>query len=169
MTTPALQRLRQASTGAHIALLTPRKLAELWIDHPSIDSIIPFEEGRSVLSVASRIRDGNFDVALVLPNSPRSAIEVWLAGVPERIGYARPWRNFFLTRRIRDRDGTVRMRKRSVAEIRKLVSGDNIQAERLPPGAHQIHEYLHLVTALGANPAPVPPWKWDQESDASPR
>ena len=26
-----------------------------------------------------------------------------------------------------------------------------------PSNAHQIHEYLHLVAALGANPEPLPP------------
>jgi heptosyltransferase-2 len=49
------------------------------------------------------------------------------------------------------------MQKRSVAEIRKLVSERKMETRRVPPGAHQIHEYLHLVAALGANPAPVPP------------
>ena len=54
-----------------------------------------FEEGQSVLSVARRIREGDFDVGIVLPNSPRSALEIWLARIRERIGYARSWRIFF--------------------------------------------------------------------------
>ena len=51
-------------------------------------------------------RADKFDLALVLPNSPRSAIEVWLAGIPQRIGYARPWRNFFLTQAVAPRAGS---------------------------------------------------------------
>jgi heptosyltransferase-2 len=57
------------------------------------------------------------------------------------------------------------MRKRSVSEIKKLVAaGANrrtVPENRAFPStvttAHQIHEYLHLVAALGANPEPLPP------------
>src|SRR4051812_10662036 len=63
-----------------------------------------------------------FDVALILPNSPRSALEAWLARIPRRIGYARPWRNRFLTDRIPTRRGQVEMRKRSRKEIDALIA-----------------------------------------------
>ena len=33
MTTPALLRLREKFPAAHIALLTPQKLADLWLHH----------------------------------------------------------------------------------------------------------------------------------------
>ncbi|MGB8370815.1 MAG: lipopolysaccharide heptosyltransferase II [Verrucomicrobiia bacterium] len=107
-----------------------------------------------------------FDLALVLPNSPRSALEVWLARIPQRIGYARPWRNWFLTQTVASRPGAVKMQKRSVGEINSLISGTGFQPVNhpntgqrpVPPlNAHQIHEYLHLVAALGANPEPLPP------------
>ena len=35
MTTPALQRLREARPAARIVLLTPEKLAGLWPGHPA--------------------------------------------------------------------------------------------------------------------------------------
>ena len=100
---------------------------------------------------------GKFDLALVLPNSPRSALEIWLAGIPQRIGYARPWRNFFLTQRIPSRPDAIKMRKRSLAEIQQLIAADKIGAinrksEIGNPPAHQVHDFLHLVAALGANP-----------------
>src|SRR5580700_2195008 len=75
MTTPALQRLREAKPNARITLLTPAKLAEIWRQHPALDAVETFEEGESVWSVGRRLRAGNFDVGLVLPNSPRSAFE----------------------------------------------------------------------------------------------
>src|ERR1019366_779239 len=37
MTTPALQRLREALPVAQITLLTQEKLADLWQRHPSLD------------------------------------------------------------------------------------------------------------------------------------
>jgi heptosyltransferase-2 len=161
MTTPALMRLREKISGAHIALLAPEKLCELWLHHPAVDETIPFKTGENVFSVSRKLRAGKFDLALVLPNSPRSAIEIWLAGIPQRIGYAGRWRNFFLTQAVAPRAEAVKMRKRSVAEIHQLIAQPEIQianrkSQIVNPLAHQIHEYLHLVAALGANSKPLP-------------
>ena len=165
MTTPALLRLREKYPAAHITLLTPEKLKDLWLNHPAVNETISFASGESVFSVGKKLRAGKFDLALVLPNSPRSTIEVFLAGIPRRIGYARPWRSFFLTQTVAPRAEAVKMHKRSEAEIRQLVAADGSQQHtshgRVLPNAattaHQIHEYLHLAAALGANPEPLAP------------
>jgi heptosyltransferase-2 len=158
MTTPALLRLRGNFPEAHIALLTPEKLKDLWPPHPAVNEIISFAPGESVFSVGAklRLRAGKFDLALVFPNSPRSAIEAWLSGISERVGHARPWRNVFLTTAIPARTDALKMHKRTATEIRELIRSPRPQV--LPPAsAHQIHEYLNLVAALGANPEPLPP------------
>ena len=63
------------------------------------------------------------------------------------------------------------MQRRSVGEIKKLVATHNCSAGVSPASekksaggtpallstAHQIHEYLHLAAALGANPDLLPP------------
>jgi len=164
MTTPALLRLREKFPGAQITLLTPEKLQELWPEHPAVDEVIPFAADQSVWETAGQIRAlhhapgrRHFDAALVLPNSPRSALEVRLARIPLRVGCARPWRNWFLTQAIAPRPEAVTMRKRSVDEIKKLISAPPAAKARPPASAHQLHEYLHLAAALGANPEPVPP------------
>jgi heptosyltransferase-2 len=158
MTTPALLRLREAFPAAHISLLTPAKLADLWWRHPAVDEVLTFAPRESVLAVSRRLRPGRFTHALVLPNSPRSALEVLLAGIPRRIGYARPWRNWLLTQAVAGRPGAVKMRKRTAAEIRRLLAAPPATPEpAFPPAAHQIHEYLHLVGALGADPQPLAP------------
>ncbi len=165
MTTPALLRLREKFPDAHITLLTPEKLRDLWLHHPAVNETISFAPGESVFSTGKKLRQGKFDLTLVLPNSPRSALEVWLARIPQRIGYARPWRNYFLTQAIAPRAGSVKMRKLTVAEIRRLVAADVSRRvtsngrvlTNAATNAHQIHEYLHLVAALGANPEPLPP------------
>lgn len=157
MTTPALQRLREARPGAHLTLLTHIKLAGLWRGHPAVDAVMTFDSGESVFQVARRMRAENFDLALVLPNSPRSALEVFLAGIPERIGGAQPWRNCFLTRLIPARPGAVPMHKRSVAEIKRLITSGAASLEKISTSAHHLHHYLHLVAALGANTEPLAP------------
>jgi heptosyltransferase II len=105
------------------------------------------------------LRAGNFDLALVLPNSPRSAIETWLAHIPQRIGYSRPWRNWILTRAVPTRPGHVQMRKPTVRQVRRLVDEPQIRsgATAPPATAHQLYEYLNLVAALGASDEPTPP------------
>jgi heptosyltransferase-2 len=186
MTTPALLRLREHFPDALIALLTPVKLRGLWLHHPAIDEVITFKSDEGPLRVARKVQvmmwpdaegkrtvaasakraagaihplqRGAFDLALVLPNSPRSALETWLARVPCRVGYARPWRNFFLTTAVPSRPDSGHMRKRSLSEIKKLISTDGADdVNTFHVSSHQIHDYLHLVATLGANPDPLPP------------
>src|ERR1051325_1198697 len=169
MITPALQRLREAQPNAHITLLTHEKLVELWQGHPSINSVLTYAASESVWSIARQLKKHKFDTALILPNSPRSALESWWARIPKRIGYARPWRNWSLTHTVPPRETRVIMRKRSVGEISRLngitrpsrrswTKADH--ASRITPfpqDAHQIHEYLNLAAALGADTTPIAP------------
>ena len=160
MTTPALLRLRETFPASHLTLLTPEKLAGLWKHHAAVDEVISFAHGEGVFAVGKKLRAVNADLALVLPNSPRAALEVWLAHIPRRIGYARPWRNFLLTRSVAPRAAAIKMRKRTLAEIQSLVApspATQTNAPQIPAASHQIYEYLHLTAALGADPTPLPP------------
>ena len=173
MTTPALARLRERYPSAHITLLTHEKLADLWLHHPSLNEILTFSPGATPWSVARRLRKENFGLALVLPYSHRSALEVALARIPRRVGYSRAWRSLLLTDTVDPRQGHVVTRKRSVAEIRRLVRASPIpsdskdapgapkptegRARTTNSGAHQIHEYLRLAAALGASAEPLAP------------
>jgi len=67
----------------------------LWLHHPAVSEIITFLGRRGFVFRWRKVREKNFDLALVLPNSPRSALEVWLARIPQRVGGAWPWRNCF--------------------------------------------------------------------------
>ncbi|MEY2428486.1 MAG: heptosyltransferase [Verrucomicrobiota bacterium] len=160
MITPALQRLRERFPKANITLLTHEKLADLWQNHPNLDRVLTFAAGESPWSIGRRLRAEGFQTALVLPNSPRSALEVWLARIPRRVGYGRAWRNWFLTQTIPPRRGQVHMHKRSVREIKRLIRLPAPAARNTEHGTrnpHQIHDYLHLAAALGADEAPLAP------------
>ncbi len=155
MTVPALQRLRERFPQTRITLLAPQKLAPLWSGHPALDAVLSPTLDTGVWSVARRLQTEHFDTGLVLPNSPRSALELWLARIPRRIGYARPWRNWMLTQAVPARPGRVVMQKRSAVEVHRLLSHntgpDSAAAPVVGPTAHQAHEYLHLAGVLGAN------------------
>jgi heptosyltransferase II len=112
--------------------------------------------------VARRLRAVGFGAVLVLPNSPRSALEGWLARIPRRIGYNRPWCSWLLTEPIAARPGKVHMPRRSVVEVRRLTSlvgtaRSAATATTSSGSVHQIHDYLHLAAVLGAKAEPLAP------------
>lgn len=166
MTLPALQRIRERFPQAKITLLTPEHLGPLWRAQPLLDAVLEAPRGSTPWTVASNIRrlqsdaKAPFDLALVLPNSPRSALEMWLAGIPRRVGYAHRLRNWFLTERVPARLGRRPMHKRSAREVKELI---RLNPPRIPEppalvaGTHQIHDYLHLAATLGASPEPLSP------------
>jgi heptosyltransferase II len=160
MTTPALQRLRERFPEAEITLLTQEKLKDLWPGHPAANRVLTFGAKEGVLAIARRLRAERFDLALLLPNSPRSGLESWLAGIPRRVGGAWPWRDWLLTDVVLPAPGLAKMRKRTATEVRRLVAG---QARSSKPGvtsyegAHQLHHYLRLVGHLGGSLEATPP------------
>ncbi len=157
MTTPALHRLRGRFPDAEIVLLTHDKLAGLWPGHPSVDRVLTFGRQEGVWSVARRLRAERAGLALLLPNSPRSGLEAWLARIPRRVGGTWRWRDRMLTDVVPAAPGIVVMRKRSEAEIARLVVGSAEAASPPPSSSHQIHHYLRLVGSLGGDVAPVAP------------
>jgi len=134
MTTPALLRLRERFPEAHITLLAPEKLRDLWLaapkqgesglHHPAVNETIAFAPDENVFSVGKKLRSGKFDLALVLRIHPAPPSKPGWPEFRQRIGCARPWRNFFLTDVVPARAEAVTMRKRSVAEIQRLVAAD---------------------------------------------
>jgi heptosyltransferase-2 len=168
MTTPALQRLREFFPAAKITLLTEGKLVDLWKHHFGVDEVISFSRQEGAFAVARRLRDQRFDLALIFPNSFRSALESWKARIPIRIGYAGNARGLLLTQRVAHPAMEFKMRKRSVGEIQKLiVSNSEPLRPKIPATAHHIHNYLHLVKAMGASGEPMRPQIHVQREETS--
>jgi len=88
MSIRAARAFKHGRPDAHVTVLTPAKLAPLWRSVPEIDEVIAIEPKEGLLSVARKVRAGNFDVSVLFPNSLRSALEVWLGGVERRVGFA---------------------------------------------------------------------------------
>ena len=157
MTTPALLRLREAKPKARLTLLTPVKLAGLWTQHPALDDVMCIEPDEGVFAVARRLRQRRFTAALVLPNSFRTALEVWLAKIPHRIGYEANLRGWLLTRPVPPRREAVPMGKRSLSEIHYLLGRPDVKPAIHPASAHHMHHYLHLAATLGASAELIAP------------
>ena len=95
MSVEAVRRIKRGRPDAQVTMLARSKLAEFWRTVPEVDDVIGIENGENAWQVARKIRT-RFEVAILFPNSPRTGLEVWLARIPRRVGYRRPWRNFFL-------------------------------------------------------------------------
>lgn len=106
MTAPAIRSLKKGRPDLHLTILTPQKLSALWSSFPEVDEVIeippnasPWCVARDLRSRANREGQPAFDAALLLPNSLRSALEVWLAKIPRRIGRTQKkgfWRKWLI-------------------------------------------------------------------------
>lgn len=102
MSLPALRALRQRFPQARISILAKPWVADLYRREPFCDELIPYTP-RTVAekwAAARALRPHQFDTAILLQNAFEAAAITYLAGIPERIGYARDGRAFLLTQAI---------------------------------------------------------------------
>jgi lipopolysaccharide heptosyltransferase II len=74
----------------------------MWKLIPEVDAIIPLPNA-SFLSVVRLLRQQMpFDVAILFPNSLRVALESWVNGIPQRVGYRGHWRSWLVNQIVRE-------------------------------------------------------------------
>jgi heptosyltransferase-2 len=92
LTLPLLQHLRFAYPKAAIDVLVLRGMEELLVSHPAVSSVLVYDKnGRDkgllgIWRVVQGLRKQKYSMALVPPGSIRTAIAVFLARIPRRIG-----------------------------------------------------------------------------------
>ena len=126
----AVRAIKKGRPDAHLTVVAPEKIAAVWRLVPEVDEVIGLSS-RSLFNAVRLLWRQPFDVAILFPNSLRAALEVWLAGVPRRVGYRGHHRRWLLNQIIPERP------KRG-------------------PIDHQVLHYLHIAREVGA-PADVPP------------
>ena len=125
MAVPAVRAIKAGRPDAHITIAAPEKIAAVWKLVPEVDEVLPIPE-RSVFGTARILkRQTAFDVAILFPNSLRSALEVWLARIPRRVGFRGHRRSWLLNQIIRERD-------------------------KPGPIEHQAARYLRIAESVGA-------------------
>ncbi len=107
MATPALRAIRERFADARITFLMEPNLRELvrggdWMDDcvewPAKERRMPWH--KEYRAVAANLRGRRLDLAILLPNSARSALIAFLAKAKRRAGYNRDGRGLLLTDRI---------------------------------------------------------------------
>jgi heptosyltransferase-2 len=125
MALPAMSAVRKAFGLAHLTVAAIPSIAPLFEEDTNArqDNILPLTHQRDE---ARALRAGQYDAALLLPNSFRSAWAARRAGIAERWGYATEFRRWLLTRALRRPAGRVHQTGYYVALVRALdmPSGD---------------------------------------------
>lgn len=143
MAAPAIRAIKAGRPDLHLTILAPEKLAPLWREMPEVDAVLEIPHKASPRMVARIIRASakpfdHYSAAIILPNSVRSALEIWLARIPRRVG-------------------------RDTHRGRRFLNQTMPSARQLYPVLHQSDELLAMVRRLGApelpprSPRPTPP------------
>src|SRR5262245_46166221 len=91
---PALRDVRRRFPASRVEVLARPWVADVYRAVREVDAVRPAGPFRSD---AAALR-GAFDAAILLPNSFGTALQAWMAGIPERWGYATDGRGLLLTR-----------------------------------------------------------------------
>ncbi len=141
MSIPALRELRRIFPDAQITLHTRAWADGLFRDASFIDDLVTFEtqrwKFRDVLDNSGFLRDDEYDLAVLFPNSFESALTTFLTRIPRRIGYNKDVRGLLLTDPIavpewKNRRHEVFYYLNLVAETEKRVLGRNTVSGTIP-------------------------------------
>ncbi len=128
MAVPAVRAIRRGRPDARVTILTPEKLAGFWKTVPGVDAVLAIPGKAGILGAARLIQQSGvpYDVAILLPNSLRSALEAWRARIPRIVGYQGHSRRWLLHQIIPKK-------------------------KRITPTEHHVRHYLRIAWRLGAD------------------
>lgn len=131
---PAMAAIRAHFAAAHLTVAAPASVAALFREgtdaYPDQVLVLPTDQRATVTA----LRAGRFDIAVLFPNSFRSAWQVRRAAIPERWGMARSQRGWLLTRAsLRPERTRGRGAEHHVDYYRNLVRGLGIPCDDVPP------------------------------------
>jgi len=131
LATPVLKALRERYRDAHISLAARESVVDCFLHNHAVDEIIKLPDRNSLgyWKKALKLKAGNYDMGILLPNSFNSALFFYAAGIRERIGYNRDCRRLLLT-------GPVKV----TPDIKE---------------AHQADYYLHILNGKPHDRTPV--------------
>jgi heptosyltransferase-2 len=128
MAFPMVRAIKRGRPDMKITVLGPDKLEELWLSMPEVSRYIAKPAKEGWFAVARRIKATavHFDAAVLCTNSTRSTLEIWLAGIPRRVGFKGSFR-------------------------RKLLNQIIPEPKSAGGKLHHAHRYLHIAKGIGAD------------------
>ncbi len=171
MSVPAVRAIKNGRPDVHVTIAAPVKVAAMWKLIPEVDAIIPLPEG-SLFSVVSLLKQQvPFDVAIVFPNSLRVAFEMWLSGIPRRVGYRGHWRSWLINQIVREGRKPrppehhslrfLRIARECGAETSNIEGRDPNQTSNIE------HRTLKIALCPGAEYGPAKRWLPERFAEAA--
>lgn len=102
MATPVLEDVKRKWPEAKLTAMCTHPIATLLEHHPAIDDFLRFTRPnrwihrKQHLAIIDAIRNGEYDLGILLTNSLSSAWWFWRGGVKHRLGFAANWRSWLL-------------------------------------------------------------------------
>ena len=133
LTMPAVTALKQKFPESRITMVVSPQTKDLVKPNPDVDEIIVYDGVRivglkAIFVFAKSLRRGRYDLAVVFNSSKSFNLAIFLAGIPNRLGWDRKW-PFLLTNRVRD--------------------------EKFKGEKHEIEYNLDLVRSIGVTPSAI--------------
>jgi heptosyltransferase-2 len=97
--TPALRAIRRHFESSKIFFFAEPVIREI-LSPDSFNDVWLEQQSNNPFSIANMLREYKFSCAILLKNSFASALVVFLARIPSRIGYAREGRSLLLTEKL---------------------------------------------------------------------
>jgi heptosyltransferase II len=126
---PAMRAVRRLFPQAHISLLATPWVSPVYSEVDFVDELLEYDKNgihkgwAGLGRLATDLKQRRFDMAILLQNAFEAALLIWLAGIPQRIGYARDGRSLLLTHPCKI-DPAVRL-------------------------VHQVYYYMGILSGLG--------------------
>jgi heptosyltransferase-2 len=171
MAQPLLTRLKQS--GSTIEVLAPEWVAPVVRRMPEVDQVIaaPFRHGPLQLGARWRLgrelKRRGYDSAIVLPNTWKSALVPFLAGIPRRVGYVGEFRYGLLNSTRRKADAPMPLHYARLAG----EPGNELPRAQLKVSSSEIEETKrrfgiperYVVLCPGAEYGPAKRWPFFRE------
>ena len=127
MTLPAVYKIKQKMpSSCKLYIMCPKNLQAFWESFPWVEKTVPLAAKRASKEDKAVLKSLNCGLAVVLPNSFGSALDVSKCGIPIRIGRGGRMRSMFLTHKLPQW---------------KRVAGEDKH--------HQLREYLQIAATVG--------------------
>jgi len=129
MAVPAIRALKKGRPDLELTIHCRENLEPFWRQVAEVDHVLATPKSASPFQTARAVRNRSpfFEAALLLPNSARSAIEYFLAGIPRLVGRRGHFRSLLL---------------HQIPQTPKAFTG---------PPPHHAHSYLEILRQMGAD------------------
>jgi heptosyltransferase-2 len=100
MSVPAVRAIKKGRPDTHVTVVAPEKIVPMWKLISEVDEVLPLPNKSLFSAIRVVAQQEKFDVAILFPNSLRSAFEVLF--VPRKVGYRGHARGWLLNQIVRE-------------------------------------------------------------------